>query len=172
MTDLRTSRAGTSGGSRQDRALLLRGGVPVRLHLHASSSVTPSSGASWWRCAKRRTGSGSPATAWRISRSSRSASPLSSPRSAAPCSRSMSASCRVLRGHRALDRDGDLHRGRRRLSILGAIYGTLLVNFAKTSLSESFPELWLFGLGGLFIAVVLAFPNGLAGIWGDTSNRS
>jgi urea transport system permease protein len=54
-----------------------------------------------------------------------------------------------------------------RLSILGAIYGTLLVNFAKTSLSESFPELWLFGLGGLFIAVVLAFPNGLAGIWGD-----
>src|ERR1700739_92744 len=54
-----------------------------------------------------------------------------------------------------------------RLSILGAIYGTLLVNFAKTSLSESFPELSLFGLGGLFIAVVLAFPNGLAGIWGD-----
>lgn len=54
-----------------------------------------------------------------------------------------------------------------RLSILGAVYGTLLVNFAKTSLSESFPELWLFGLGGLFIAVVLAFPNGLAGIWRD-----
>jgi urea transport system permease protein len=54
-----------------------------------------------------------------------------------------------------------------RLSILGAIYGTLVVNFAKTSLSESFPELWLFGLGGLFIAVVLAFPNGLAGIWSD-----
>jgi urea transport system permease protein len=54
-----------------------------------------------------------------------------------------------------------------RLSILGAVYGTMLVNFAKTSLSESFPELWLFGLGGLFIAVVLAFPNGLAGIWQD-----
>jgi urea transport system permease protein len=54
-----------------------------------------------------------------------------------------------------------------RLSILGAVYGTLLVNFAKTTFSESFPELWLFGLGGLFIAVVLAFPNGLAGIWSD-----
>src|ERR1700759_5268405 len=54
-----------------------------------------------------------------------------------------------------------------RLSILGAIYGPLVVNFAKTSLSETFPELWLFGLGGLFIAVVLAFPDGLAGIWGD-----
>ncbi|MFJ5486563.1 urea ABC transporter permease subunit UrtC [Hansschlegelia beijingensis] len=54
-----------------------------------------------------------------------------------------------------------------RLSILGAIYGTLAVNFAKTSLSESFPELWLLGLGGLFIAVVAVFPNGLAGLWRD-----
>ena len=52
-----------------------------------------------------------------------------------------------------------------RLSILGAVYGALLVNWAKTSFSESFPELWLFGLGGLFIAVVMLFPNGLAGIW-------
>jgi len=32
-------------------------------------------------------------------------------------------------------------------------------------LSESFPELWLFALGGLFIAVVMAFPNGLAGLY-------
>src|SRR6202046_615665 len=54
-----------------------------------------------------------------------------------------------------------------RMSIFGAVYGTLLVNFAKTSLSESFPQLWLFGLGGLFIAVVLAFPDGLSGIWRD-----
>ena len=54
-----------------------------------------------------------------------------------------------------------------RLSILGAVYGTLLVNWAKTSFSETFPELWLLGLGGLFIAVVLAFPNGLAGIYGS-----
>ena len=52
-----------------------------------------------------------------------------------------------------------------RLSLIGAVYGTLLVNAAKTALSESFPQLWLLGLGGLFIAVVLAFPNGLAGIW-------
>ncbi|MEO0746167.1 MAG: urea ABC transporter permease subunit UrtC [Pseudomonadota bacterium] len=52
-----------------------------------------------------------------------------------------------------------------RLSIVGAVYGALLVNWAKTSLSESFPELWLLGLGGLFIAVVMLFPNGLAGIY-------
>ncbi|RYE55529.1 MAG: urea ABC transporter permease subunit UrtC, partial [Rhizobiaceae bacterium] len=54
-----------------------------------------------------------------------------------------------------------------RMSIFGAVYGALLVNFAKTSLSETFPQLWLFGLGGLFIAVVLFFPNGLSGIWKD-----
>lgn len=52
-----------------------------------------------------------------------------------------------------------------RNSILGAVWGTLLVNYAKTSFSESFPELWQLGLGGLFIAVVLFFPDGLAGLW-------
>ncbi|MEM6941918.1 MAG: urea ABC transporter permease subunit UrtC [Pseudomonadota bacterium] len=54
-----------------------------------------------------------------------------------------------------------------RLSILGAVYGALLVNWAKTTFSEAFPELWLFGLGGLFIAVVMFFPNGLAGVWSE-----
>ncbi|MBA85523.1 urea ABC transporter permease subunit UrtC [Thalassobius sp. S69A] len=54
-----------------------------------------------------------------------------------------------------------------RISILGAVYGALLVNWAKTTFSESFPELWLLGLGGLFIAVVMIFPNGLAGIYAD-----
>ena len=54
-----------------------------------------------------------------------------------------------------------------RLSILGAVYGALLVNWAKTSFSEAFPELWLLGLGGLFIAVVMFFPNGLAGVWAE-----
>jgi urea transport system permease protein len=52
-----------------------------------------------------------------------------------------------------------------RVSLFGAVYGTLLVNWAKTSFSESFPELWLFGLGALFIGVVLTFPDGLAGIY-------
>ncbi|MBL27092.1 MAG: urea ABC transporter permease subunit UrtC [Rhodospirillaceae bacterium] len=52
-----------------------------------------------------------------------------------------------------------------RLSILGAVYGTLLVNWAKTTFSEMFPELWLFAMGALFIGVVLAFPNGLAGLY-------
>jgi urea transport system permease protein len=54
-----------------------------------------------------------------------------------------------------------------RQSVVGAVVGTLLVNWAKTLFSEAFPELWLFAMGGLFIAVVVAFPRGLAGIMTD-----
>ena len=58
-----------------------------------------------------------------------------------------------------------------RLSLLGAVYGALLVNFGKTYFSESFPELWLYLMGGLFIVVVLYFPNGLAGLWKSHGQR-
>jgi len=51
-----------------------------------------------------------------------------------------------------------------RLSLVGAVYGSLLVNYGKSYFSETFPELWLFLMGGLFIAVVMLFPNGLAGL--------
>jgi urea transport system permease protein len=54
-----------------------------------------------------------------------------------------------------------------RHSLVGAVVGTLAVNWGKTVFSESFPELWLFAMGGLFIAVVLAFPRGLAGLVTD-----
>jgi urea transport system permease protein len=52
-----------------------------------------------------------------------------------------------------------------RTSVLGAIYGALAVNWARTSFSESMPQLWLFAMGSLFILVVVAFPDGLAGIY-------
>jgi len=58
-----------------------------------------------------------------------------------------------------------------RMSLLGAVYGTLLVNFGKTYFSETFPELWLFLMGGLFIAVVMYFPNGLAGVYETQGKR-
>lgn len=58
-----------------------------------------------------------------------------------------------------------------RMSLEGAVYGTLLVNFGKTFFSESLPDLWLFLMAGLFIAVVLVFPNGLAGLVGTWINR-
>lgn len=52
-----------------------------------------------------------------------------------------------------------------RMSLVGAVYGTLLVNFGKTYFSEAAPDVWLFLMAGLFIGVVMAFPNGLAGLY-------
>ncbi len=52
-----------------------------------------------------------------------------------------------------------------RMSLVGAVYGTLLVNFGKTYFSESFPDLWLFLMAALFIGVTMALPDGLAGLW-------
>ncbi|MBI5925357.1 MAG: urea ABC transporter permease subunit UrtC [Aquabacterium sp.] len=52
-----------------------------------------------------------------------------------------------------------------RMSLVGAIYGALIVNFGKTYFSESAPDLWLFLMSGLFIGVTMAFPDGLAGLW-------
>ena len=52
-----------------------------------------------------------------------------------------------------------------RMSVVGAVFGTLLVNFAKTFLSEEYPDLWLFLMGATFIAVVMLFPDGLAGLY-------
>ena len=58
-------------------------------------------------------------------------------------------------------------------SLLGAVYGALIVNFGKTFFSERFPELWLFLIGSLFIAVVMVFPNGLAGLdWAALKRRT
>ena len=56
-------------------------------------------------------------------------------------------------------------------SLLGAVYGTLLVNSGKSLFSETFPQLWLFAMGGLFIFVVVLMPNGLAGLWKDHGKR-
>ena len=52
-----------------------------------------------------------------------------------------------------------------RMSVIGAVFGTLLVNFAKTFFSEQYPDLWLFLMGATFIGVVLLFPDGLAGLY-------
>jgi len=52
-----------------------------------------------------------------------------------------------------------------RYSVLGAVYGTLLVSFSKSFLSESFPELWTYFIAALFIFVVMLFPSGLAGVF-------
>ena len=52
-----------------------------------------------------------------------------------------------------------------RSTLIGAVIGTLVVNFAKTYLSEAFPDMWLYFQGALFVGVVLLFPNGLVGLF-------
>lgn len=48
-------------------------------------------------------------------------------------------------------------------TLIGAIVGAVAVGLARSYLSESFPEFWLFFLGGLFIGSVVLFPNGIVG---------
>jgi urea transport system permease protein len=48
-------------------------------------------------------------------------------------------------------------------TLYGAVIGAFLVNGVKTYLTSSLPELWLYVLGGLFIAVTLLLPRGLVG---------
>ncbi|BDD91807.1 urea ABC transporter permease subunit UrtC [Pandoraea sp. XJJ-1] len=52
-----------------------------------------------------------------------------------------------------------------RMSLVGAVYGAILVNLGKSWFSESFPNLWLYLMAAMFIGVVMAFPNGLAGLF-------
>jgi urea transport system permease protein len=54
-----------------------------------------------------------------------------------------------------------------RYSLLGAVYGAILVNYGKTYFSEQFPNLWYFLMGAVFILVTRFFPRGLAGILED-----
>ncbi len=51
-----------------------------------------------------------------------------------------------------------------RLSLIGAVYGTLVVSYAKTFFSENFVEYWLYFIGALFIIVVMFLPGGLASL--------
>ena len=48
-------------------------------------------------------------------------------------------------------------------TLVGAILGALLVNFARTLLSEQYPEFWLFFQGALFLLVVTVLPSGILG---------
>lgn len=48
-------------------------------------------------------------------------------------------------------------------SLIGAVFGALLVNFAKSLLSEQFPAEWLFFQGALFLIVVTVLPSGIIG---------
>lgn len=49
-------------------------------------------------------------------------------------------------------------------TLYGAVAGALLVNYAKSWLTAAFPDVWLFGLGALFVLVTLFMPRGVVGI--------
>ncbi len=48
-------------------------------------------------------------------------------------------------------------------TLVGAIVGAVAVGLGKSYLSESFPEIWSYFLGGLFIGAVVLFPSGIVG---------
>ena len=50
-------------------------------------------------------------------------------------------------------------------TLSGAILGALAVNLIYNSLTTRWPDSWPFVQGGLFIGVVLLFPNGLMSLW-------
>lgn len=50
-----------------------------------------------------------------------------------------------------------------RASLVGAVVGALLVNYARSFFSEQFAEIWLFFQGALFLIVVTVLPDGIVG---------
>lgn len=56
-------------------------------------------------------------------------------------------------------------------TLLGAPIGALVTNWAKTTFSETAPEMWLFFLGGMFILCVLALPHGIVGTFHKLRQR-
>jgi urea transport system permease protein len=50
-------------------------------------------------------------------------------------------------------------------TLFGPILGAVVVNFGKSWFTSALPEIWLFALGGLFLAVTLFLPKGLAGLF-------
>jgi urea transport system permease protein len=49
-------------------------------------------------------------------------------------------------------------------TLVGALLGAFSVNALKTWLTSVAPDLWLFALGGIFVAVTLFLPRGLIGL--------
>jgi urea transport system permease protein len=49
-------------------------------------------------------------------------------------------------------------------TLIGPIVGAFFVNGAKSWFTQAFPEVWLYFLGALFIAVTLFLPQGIVGL--------
>ncbi|MFC5530009.1 urea ABC transporter permease subunit UrtC [Cohnella yongneupensis] len=49
-------------------------------------------------------------------------------------------------------------------TLIGAVIGAIIMTQAKSELSASYPDFWLFFLGALFIVVTVFLPGGLVGL--------
>ena len=58
-----------------------------------------------------------------------------------------------------------------RATLVGPIIGAFVVNGAKSWLTVTAPEYWLYFLGGLFIVVTLFLPDGIVGLWKRLTGR-
>ncbi len=56
-------------------------------------------------------------------------------------------------------------------TLVGAVVGAVVVNFAKTFFTGFAPEVWLFFLGALFIFVTIFLPQGIVGLVKDLSEK-
>lgn len=56
-------------------------------------------------------------------------------------------------------------------TLIGPILGAIIVNGAKTAFSESYPDIWLYFLGLMFVTVVVFLPNGLMGLFKNLQER-
>ncbi|TYC51351.1 urea ABC transporter permease subunit UrtC [Rhodobacterales bacterium] len=55
-------------------------------------------------------------------------------------------------------------------TLVGAMFGAVLVNFGKTWFTAALPDVWLFALGALFVIVTLCLPKGIVGTIGSGWN--
>src|SRR6267142_600183 len=56
-------------------------------------------------------------------------------------------------------------------TLVGAVAGAFGVNWMQSWLTTSYPDVWLIFLGGLFMGVVLFFPDGITGAIGRAGTR-
>jgi urea transport system permease protein len=49
-------------------------------------------------------------------------------------------------------------------TLFGPVIGAVLVNYAKTYLTGTLPDVWLYALGALFVLVTLFLPRGVVGL--------
>lgn len=52
-------------------------------------------------------------------------------------------------------------------TLLGAVLGALVVSYGRSYFSETYPDIWQYFLGLLFIGSVLLFPKGIVGSFSD-----